>query len=261
VPDHITVCEQAARAGGQVLRDWTDRFEVREKGPADLVTEADLASQDAIRQILLKAFPQYGLVGEESEKPWNPNAAMCWVVDPLDGTTNYVHRLPHYAVSIALVHDCAPIVAVVYDPVRDECFTALRGQGAFLNGRPLSTSGVTDVSQALVAASFAARVTRDSTELAQFVAVALQCQAVRRTGSAALNLSYVAAGRMDAFWAMSTKSWDVAAGALLVEEAGGIVRGVDGGEFDLRQPHPVACATAPLHAQFHELLKAAGSPA
>jgi myo-inositol-1(or 4)-monophosphatase len=254
VADYLAVCEQAVRAGGEALVSWLGRFGVREKGPADLVTQADLASQEAIREVLLAAFPSHGFVGEEASVQFDGACELCWVVDPLDGTTNYVHRLPHYAVSVALVERGQPRVAVVLDPVHGECFTAERGTGAFLNGQAIHTSDVRDLSQALVAASFAAKVTADSPEIAQFVSALLHCQAVRRTGSAALNLCYVAAGRFDVFWALSTKAWDVAAGALIVEEAGGVVTHYSGQLLELDLPHPLACATGALHEQFRKLL-------
>lgn len=239
---------------------WIGRFGVREKGPSDLVTQADWASQEAIRDVLMSAFPQHGFVSEEAEGELDLTTEFCWVVDPLDGTTNYVHQLPHYAVSIALVQRGQPIVAVVFDPVHEECFTGVRGQGACLNGKAIHTSAVRDLSQALVAASFAAKVEAQSKEIDQFVAALLHCQAVRRTGSAALNLCYVAAGRLDAFWALSTKAWDVAAGVLLVEEAGGVVSRLDGGPLDLKMPHPVATATPELHEPFRKLLQSAAAP-
>jgi myo-inositol-1(or 4)-monophosphatase len=255
--DYLRVCEQAARAGSQVLLQWIGRFEVREKGPSDLVTQADLASQEAIRGILLLEFPKHVLVSEEADRPFDPQHEYSWVVDPLDGTTNYVHQVPHYAVSVALVHHGTPIVGAIIDPVRDECFSCVRGGGAFLNGRPIRTSQVQSLSKALVTASFASKVLPGSAEIDQFVAAVLACQAVRRTGSAALNLCYLAAGRVDAFWALSTYAWDVAAGTLLVEEAGGVVTALDGTRFDLRVPHPVAAANPALHQQFCQLLRGA----
>ncbi len=258
MPDYLALCQRAAQVGGDVLLSWVGRFGVREKGPADLVTEADWASQEAIREVLLTAFPQHGFVSEEADA-LNASAEYCWVVDPLDGTTNYVHQLPHYAVSVALLHHGQPLVGVVLDPVHQECFAAQKGSGAFLNGQPIHASRTRNLSQALVAASFSAKVQASSPEIDQFVAALLGCQAVRRTGSAALNLCYVAAGRFDGFWAMSTKAWDVAAGILLVEEAGGIVSALDGSKFDLQVPHPVASATRELHDQFRDLLEKAVS--
>ncbi len=238
-----------------MLLSWVGRFDVREKGPSDLVTQADLASQEAIRGILLVDFPQHAFISEEADSDMKPTAEFCWVVDPLDGTTNYVHQLPHFAVSIALLQHGKPIVGAILDPIHNECFTCERGGGAFLNGNRIRTSNVQELSNALVAASFAAKVQDRSAEIDQFVTALLSCQAVRRTGSAALNLCYVAAGRFDAFWALSTKIWDVAAGVLMVEEAGGVVTTPDGGTFDLDVPHPAASANQSLHTMFCEMLK------
>ena len=123
VADFLAVCERAARSGGQVLLDWVGRFEVREKGPSDLVTQADFASQEAIRGVVMADYPQHAFVSEEGDHDLNAAAEYCWVVDPLDGTTNYVHQVPHYAVSVALLHRGRPIVGTIFDPVHDECFT------------------------------------------------------------------------------------------------------------------------------------------
>jgi myo-inositol-1(or 4)-monophosphatase len=221
------------------------------------VTEADLASQEAVREIIQASFPQHDFVSEEGEAPMGLDGEYCWVVDPLDGTTNYVHQIPHYAVSLALLQRGRPIVGVIFDPVNRECFTAVKGQGAKLNGQPIRTSGVTELSQAVIAASFSARVDFPSPEIDQFVAAVKGTQGVRRTGSAALNLCYVAAGRFDAFWALSTKAWDVAAGVLLVEEAGGVVTRIDGSPFSLEMPHPVATASIALQRHICELLNTA----
>jgi myo-inositol-1(or 4)-monophosphatase len=257
VTDYLKLCEQAARAGAEVIASWVGRFGVREKGPSDLVTEADGAAQEAIRQIIASACPDHQFVGEELDEPVRFDSPFCWVVDPLDGTTNYVHGVPHYAVSVALVERGRPLVGVVFDPVADECFAAQRGQGARLNGKPIRASQVQQLAEALVAASFSSHVTFPSPEVDQFVAALQRCQAVRRTGSAALNLCYVASGRFDAFWAQSTKAWDIAAGILLVEEAGGVVTDLQGESIDLDFPFPVASATPSLHRQFCELLKSA----
>ncbi len=146
------------------------------------------------------------------------------------------------------------IAAAIYEPLHGECYTAALGEGAWLDGQAIRTSDVQELSQALVAASFSAKVEPGSIEIDQFVAAVLGCQAVRRTGSAALNLAYVAAGRFDGFWAMSTKAWDVAAGVLLVQEAGGTVSDIDGAEFNLRRPHPIASSQARLHEPLRKLL-------
>ena len=148
VHDRVELRERAARAGGQELLNWVSRFGVAAKGPSDLVTEADWASQEAIRRVVLNAYPQYGFVSEELDATTGLTAEYCWVVDPLDGTTNYVHHVSHYAVSIALLHRGIPIAGVVFDPVHDECFTAAAGEGAWLNRQPIHTSGVHQLSQA-----------------------------------------------------------------------------------------------------------------
>jgi myo-inositol-1(or 4)-monophosphatase len=257
VPDYLTLCEQAARAGGQALLGWVGRFEAREKGPADLVTEADFASQEAVRQVILSACPDHHFLSEEGGLEPDFDVDYCWVLDPLDGTTNYVHGVPHYAVSLALVESGKPVVGVIYDPCADECFAARRGGGARLNRTAIHTSRATQMERALVAASFAAQVPFPSREVDQFVAALQKCRAVRRTGSAALNLAYVACGRFDAFWALSTKAWDIAAGVLLVEEAGGTVTQLDGSPLVLEAPFPVASATRRLHDEFCRLLQSA----
>ncbi|MBI3462818.1 MAG: inositol monophosphatase, partial [Planctomycetes bacterium] len=218
MPEYIKICEEAARAGGAVLLDWAGRFSAREKGPSDLVTEADLASQEIIRQRLLTAFPDHAFLGEEDEIRQIDDGRPRWIVDPLDGTMNYVHGVPDYSVSVALVHQGQTLAGTVFNPVTRECFTAASGQGAFLNGARLRTSGVTSTAQALVAMSFAPRVRRDSPDVARFIEAIEACQGLRRMGSAALNLAYVAAGRYDAYWTTNTKAWDVAAGILLIRE-------------------------------------------
>jgi myo-inositol-1(or 4)-monophosphatase len=251
--DYLTTCEQAARAGGDVLLDWMDRFAVREKGPADLVTEADLASQQVIREHVLAAFPSHGFLGEEgppeAEKPFR------WIVDPLDGTTNYAHHLPQFCVSVALENEGRVLVGTIYDPVSKECFTAAAASGAYLNGRRISVSRVSELSAALAAVSFPARVPRGSPLVADFVEVLHRAQAVRRMGSSALNLAYLAAGRLDAYWATDTKVWDVAAGWLLVQEAGGVVSNLSGGACSLNRPSFVAAATPRLHQEMLSTLK------
>lgn len=251
--DYLEVCEQAARRGGAALLEWVDRFAVREKGPSDLVTEADLASQQAIKEVLLGTFPDHAFLGEEDIEP-PLDRPFRWIVDPLDGTTNYVHQLPQYAVSVALEHQGQLLAGTVFDPVSGECFTAAAGRGAYLNGKRLHVSQIETLDRALVVASFPAKVQRGAPEIADFVEVLLEAQALRRTGSAALNLSYVAAGRFDAYWATETKAWDVAAGFLLIQEAGGLVTDLTGGPYVLNRPRFIAAATAPLHARIVESL-------
>lgn len=259
--DYIEVCEKAVRRGGQVLLDRIGRVQVREKGRADLVTEADFASQEAVRQLLAEEFPDHALVGEE-DSPVKTNSVQtksdfCWIVDPLDGTTNYVHQVPFFAVSLALEHRGELLVGAIFDPNSGECFTAVRGGGAFCNGRRLRTSAVEALPDALVAVGFATVVTAESPDLLLFDEVVKLCQAMRRTGSAALNLAYVAAGRFDACWTYATKVWDLAAGVLLVREAGGVATDFTGQGPSLPHSGPIACLAGANRSVHAEMLAAA----
>ncbi|MFP6616465.1 MAG: inositol monophosphatase family protein [Candidatus Hydrogenedentota bacterium] len=246
----LETCEKATRAGGQVLLDWWGKIKAREKAPKDLVTEADLASQEVIKRILLNAYPKHRFLGEEDElgndDQQSSQDGYCWICDPLDGTTNYVHQLPSFCVSIALRHDNQLLVGVVYDPTSDECFSAISGQGAFMNGQPIRVSDCTEIQKALVAVSLPPQVPRDAPQLGHFLDLLVGSQALRRLGSAALNLSYVAAGRLDGYWATNTKIWDVAAGILLVQEAGGEVSASRGGQFRLDVPGLMAASSCEL---------------
>lgn len=253
-PEYLDAAVQAARAAGAVLMDWFDRKSYREKKPKDLVTEADLASQDAIRTRLLTAFPEHGFLGEEGQDQPSSNGYR-WIVDPLDGTVNYVHRLPGFAVSIALEYQGQMLVGVVHDPHADECFTAALGGGSRLNGAAIEPSRCQAMREALIAASFSADVSRDSLEICRFLEVLEACQSVRRLGSAALNLCYVAMGRLDAYWTTSVQAWDVAAGALILTEAGGRISNMTGGELDWQKPEMVAAAGDSLRQRLIETLQ------
>ncbi len=257
MPDFIEICEKAARTGAVELMAWRDKFSATEKGPKDLVTEADLASQEAIRKVVISAYPSHRFVGEEDGLPADLEGVLdgyCWIVDPLDGTTNYVHRMPAFAVSVALCLNGEPVAGVVYDPSLDECFAAERGAGASLNGVPIRSSDESQLRQSLLAASFSPSVPEDSQEIDRFVRVLYECQALRRLGSAALNMAYVACGRLDGYWATSVKPWDVAAGCLLVTEAGAEICDIGGGPFDLKDPRFVAASTPELHTSLRRLL-------
>lgn len=242
MPTYLEVCEHAARTGGAILLDWQSRFTVREKGRSDLVTEADLASQEAVQRILLAAFPRHGFLAEENVAIPSQEHGLRWIVDPLDGTTNYVHHLPDYAVSVALEQHGRILVGCVFNPATGECFTSARGDGAYLNGRRIRVSEVDDIAQALVGASFPASVTRKSIEIDQFAEMLVTCQSLRRLGSAAMNLCFVAAGRMDGYWATAIKPWDIAAGILFVVEAGGVVSDVSRQPLDLDRPRLLAAS-------------------
>jgi myo-inositol-1(or 4)-monophosphatase len=219
----MQVATMAAEAAGQILCEMLETAAVREKAPKDLVTDADVAAQQSIERNVLNAFPQHRFLGEESDTSisdeMRASEDWIWVVDPLDGTANYVHRLPNFAVSIALVHRGQTHVGVVYDPIAKEMFTALQGRGASLNNRPIVCSQCSELERALVAASFPPQIQRGAIEIEQFVEILIRSQSIRRLGSAALNLCYVACGRLDAYWANQLKPWDMAAGLLIAQEA------------------------------------------
>lgn len=252
--EFLQAAEDAARLGGQVLRSWSSRFTVREKSRANLVTEADLASQQAIADLLRSRFPQHGLLGEEDLGHDHARTDYCWIIDPLDGTTNYVHGFPYYAVSIGLEHRGELIAGVIFDPVRDELFMAASGQGASLNRRPLRCSEIATLDQAMVIASLPVGTSSSDLAVDRFLRVLPHVQTVQRTGSAALNLAYLAAGRLDAFWSSSLKPWDMAAGVLLVTEAGGRVTQIQGGAFRVHEPDLLASNGTGIHGELSNLL-------
>jgi myo-inositol-1(or 4)-monophosphatase len=262
----LELSERAARLGAGILMDWRDRFTPREKGPKDLVTEADLASQVAIKQYLLNAHPDHDWLGEEDGSfggaATERKSDFRWIVDPLDGTANYVHRLQTFATSVGLEYQGQIIAGTVFDPLSDECYTAALGYGAFLNGQPIRVSRCTEIAQALVAISFRANVLRGSLDVSRFIETLHACQSIRRLGSAALNCCYVAAGRLDGYFATSgIQAWDVAAGVLIMTEAGAKLTGVDGTPLDINRPELLAASSPLLHAQLLEVLKRAESQA
>jgi myo-inositol-1(or 4)-monophosphatase len=252
--EFLAAAEEAARAAGQILQSWAGRFTVSEKGPADLVTEADVASQEAIHRILHERFPGHGFVGEEGLLSAPGGTEYRWIIDPLDGTSNYVHRFPYYAVSIGLECRGELVVGVIYDPTRQEMFAARRGVGATLDGRPICVSRFDHLDRAMVIASFPPGVTADSLPIKRFLKVLPYAQTIHRSGSAALNLAYIAAGRLEAFWSTSLKPWDVAAGALIVTEAGGRVTTMSGGPFDIEVPDLLGSNGTGIHEELSVLL-------
>jgi myo-inositol-1(or 4)-monophosphatase len=249
-------CE-AARRGAAVLEEWRSRFQVREKGRFDLVTDADLASQRTIREYLQGSFPDHGFLGEEEgagkDRP-GPDAPPTWIVDPLDGTTNYVHDCPLYCVSIGLQVAGEMVVGVVLDPSRQELFSAARGQGAWLGSRRLQTSQAGRLEEALLATGFPPDLRGQERTLDWWRYFSLRSRSLRRTGSTALNLAYVAAGRFDGYWAFDNHVWDVAGGVVLVREAGGVITNVDGSPFDPYTPDGLA-SNGPLHPVLLEAMR------
>jgi myo-inositol-1(or 4)-monophosphatase len=212
--------------------------------------------------VVLGEFPDHILLGEEDDpsKLVENDSEYRWIADPLDGTTNFVHGVPHYCVSLALEYRGELLVAAVYNPVNDECFTAIAGHGAWLNGHPLRTSGVTELSEALAVMGLPPQVKPDSPDLLVFLEAIYCCQGIRRTGSAALNLCYLAAGRYDFFWTFATKIWDVAAGVLLLREAGGNLCTPEGDPYRLSSGPFLAAANSQLLSQVRKIVQKAISP-
>lgn len=239
----------AARRAAEVLERWRRRFRVTVKGRHDFVTEADVESQHTVREYLGQRFPAHGFMGEEGDAARNrpgPGAPPTWIVDPLDGTTNYVHDCPLYCVSIGLQAEGTLVVGAILDPARGELFSGATGLGAWLNDERMHTSPTTELDNALLATGFPTDLRAHEYTLEWWRYFSLRTRSLRRTGSTALNLAYVAAGRFDGFWAFDNKAWDVAAGVVLIREAGGLVTNVDGSAFDPFTPDAVA-SNGPLH--------------
>lgn len=253
--DVLSFAETIAREAGSLLKHaFADPHRITYKGDINIVTEADLMAENHLRERIRARFPDHDILAEESADA-GTGAEYRWIVDPLDGTTNYAHGYPVFCVSVALEHRGQIVLGVVHNPMLDECFSALRGGGAFLNGRSLSVSRTDALTRSLLATGFPydIRESRDN-NLDHFETLALKAQAIRRAGSAALDLAYVAAGRFDGFWELKLAPWDTAAGWLLVEEAGGRVTDLDGGPYHLDAPHILASNGA-IHPALLELLR------
>jgi len=251
---YALAAQEAARAAADVLMRWQQKFSVRYKGRNDLVTEADLAAQEAIQHVLRERCPAIAFVGEESTPSPGQYSGLCWVVDPLDGTTNYVHGLPCYAVSIGLVENGQPVAGVVFDPLRQEMFTAVRGQGAWLNDTPIRVSDCERLEDALLVTGFPTDCRGKEYVFAAWRMFALEGQAVRRIGCTSLNLAWLAAGRADGCWSYEIHPWDVVAGWCLVQEAGGLFTAPDGRPYSLHERDFLA-SNGRIHHQMLEVLR------
>jgi len=245
--------EAAQDAAGIQMESLGRPHTIGYKGETDLVTEVDRASESAIVERIRATFPSHDFLMEES--PFRPGGSpFLWIVDPLDGTTNYAHGFPHFCTSIALWHNDRPAVGVVLDPVRNELFTVLRGAGAFLNGNPIHVSREDRLIRSLLATGFPKNIRKvRNKNIRRFYRVILRARSVRRSGSAALDLCYLAAGRIDGYWVADLAPWDSAAGVLLAEEAGARITDLQGSPTVLGQDGIVA-TNGRIHAALLEIL-------
>jgi myo-inositol-1(or 4)-monophosphatase len=232
----LDIASEAALAGGAVLQAyWGKLTEVKEKGrPGDLLTAADKASEEQVLSVIQRHFPDHAILAEESGHLGEQTAEFLWAIDPLDGTTNYAHQYPFFAVSVGLLIQGKPAVGVVFDPFHKDLFRAATGLGATCNRQPIQVSQTSDLSRSLLVTGFAydRRETSDN-NYAEFCHLTHITQGVRRGGAAAIDLAYVACGRLDGFWERGLSPWDMAAGVVLVEEAGGKVTSYDDSPFDV----------------------------
>jgi len=244
----LTLALRAARQAGELIVKAADRvnlLNIEEKGRNDFVTDVDRKAEQEIRYHLSKAYPEHAIHGEESGYKGSEDAEYTWIIDPLDGTTNFIHGIPHYAVSIACCRNGRVEHAVVYDPIMQEEFHASRGGGAYMSGKRIRVSNRRGMEGALIGtgipfSGFA--LEHMSPYLACLEEIAGQTSGIRRPGAASLDLAYVAAGRFDGFWEMNLKPWDIAAGSLIVQESGGLVCDFKGGNDFLTSGH-IVCAT------------------
>lgn len=251
----VEIAVAAAQRGGAILREhFGTVLDIRFKGEIDVVTQVDLLAEAAIVELIRETLPDHRILAEEGTTGGS-SPEHRWIIDPLDGTTNYSHGLPPFSVSVAYERAGVIEVGVIYDPTQEELFVAERGRGATLNGKPIHVSNVSMLRRALLATGFPYDQERLGIALGQFATLATRAQALRRIGSAALDLAYVAAGRFDAYWEASIHAWDVAAGILLVTEAGGHVTTLGGSQFDLNAPHlSILSSNGTLHQDVLETL-------
>ncbi|SFC97683.1 inositol monophosphatase family protein [Tropicimonas isoalkanivorans] len=255
---NLNVMVKAARkAGRSLVKDFreVENLQVGSKGPGEFVSKADMAAEQLIREELSTARPQYGWLGEETGEEEGKDPTRRWIVDPLDGTTNFLHGLPHWAVSIALEHKGEIVAGVVFDAAKDELFVAEKGAGAWMNDTRIRVSGRRQMSEALFATGIPFSGKRTLPAMMQDLAVLMpQCAGVRRWGAASLDLAYLAAGRYDGYWEREFHPWDVAAGILLVREAGGFVEPLrDGG--DMFADRSLVAGNGEIFVKFAETLR------
>ena len=258
----LNVMMKAARKAARgLVRDFgeVENLQVSVKGPANFVTNADRRAEQTLRDELMAARPGYCFVGEEGGRIEGADKSHTWYVDPLDGTTNFLHGIPQFAVSIGLEREGTLIAGLVFNPISDEMFIAERGKGAFLNDQRIRVAGRRHMADAVVACGLPHRGRGDLALFrTEFVAVQEQVTGLRRFGSAALDLAFIAAGRFDLYWERNLSSWDVAAGTLIVREAGGFVTDCDGGEDMFTTGH-ISAGNDTLHKELLKILKSSGA--
>lgn len=248
---------ETARDAGRVLLEKFGRIDVvTKKGDINLVTEADLASEALIIERIRSHYPRHAILAEESGEAviMGGDGEHKWVIDPLDGTTNYAHGYPCFCVNIALEHKGEIVVGVTYDPTRDELFAAEKGGGATLNGKPIRVSATDELGNALLVTGFPYDIKHREEFARHLTELLLRSRGVRRDGSAAIDMAYVACGRFDGFWEEGLNPWDVAAGKLLIEEAGGVLSYYDGSKFSIYSP-PIAASNGLIHTEMLEVLR------
>ena len=253
----------ARKAGKAILRDFgeLENLQVMRKGLNDFVTKADLKAERVLKDELSRTRPHYGFVMEEGGVIEGPDKTHRWFIDPLDGTINFMHGVPHFAISVGLERESQLVAGVIYNPVTDELYTAEKGQGAWLNDRRLRVSARRDLADSLIATGIPHRGRPGQNEfIGEVNTIMREVSGVRRFGSAALDLAWVASGRYDAFWERALSPWDVAAGIVLVREAGGVVSDLSSGQDMLTNGHILA-SNGQLHGPMLKLLKGAQSPA
>lgn len=247
---------ETARDAGRVLLEKFGRIEkITKKGDINLVTEADLASEALITERIRSYYPRHGILAEESGEAVisGGDGENKWIIDPLDGTTNYAHGYPCFCVTIALENKGEIVLGVTYDPTRDELFAAEKGRGATLNGKPIKVSKTDELGNAMLVTGFPYDIKQRDKFARHLTEFLLRSRAVRRDGSAAIDMAYVACGRFDGFWEEGLNPWDVAAGKLLIEEAGGTVSYYDGSKYSIYTP-PIVCSNGLLHDEMLGIL-------
>ena len=252
------VLSMAKEAGIFLKERLNDKHIIDYKGEINIVTEADRISEEMITSRIYKKYPNHDILAEESAGTAN-GSEFRWIIDPLDGTTNYAHGYPVFCVSIALEKEGIVCLGVIYNPILNEMFVAEKGKGAFLNGQRISVSGTTDLSKSLLATGFPYDIRDDeNNNINYFNGMAKRAQAIRRAGSAALDMAYIAMGRFDGFWELKLMPWDTAAGWLLISEAGGKITDLFGGKFCLESPHVLA-TNGKIHDNMIDVLIKIGS--